>query len=284
MDEIKMKKFNFIKTIAAGVLATTMSLSATASFMTVEGVGGFSAATLGDNSAANMYDEIGATGLYQGVNWGIESGHGLSSLYLVDYFADITSLDTNYLVSTLTHSNNSVNGDTDDFLKEATITGLLDIQSTAVGGAHDGFGNVFLPFDFLLPVIFGIDFEETRNVFNVANCTAHDGDDDEDGVAGGGDHNYSSTCDDRFDYTVDGTGQLPFSVPMMLDGSEYYLTISATTDAAGNNPLSQNRFWTEEGKDTTIYSWVSLSKVPEPASIAILGLGLIGLASRKRKS
>ena len=271
-----MKSIGFTKKIAAGLIATAMTMSANATFMTITADGGFTSATTAGDGTAGSIDNISIidTSNTSSISWGQETsvGGGLSSLLLTDEKnVMIDALDTNYLLSTLTHINNPITGGSPTYLDKAVIAGSINFSGT----------------QFLASIgtLFDIDFKETRNETSKDACTAPAaGNNGETGPTDTDIHVHLSLCDDRFDYTVDG-GTFPLTIPLFIGGIQYNLSLFGATDVAGNNLIPDNRFWTQEDGDTNVFTFARLSRVPEPASIAILGLGLLGLASsRKRKA
>lgn len=283
--------------LAIGTLVAALSMSANASFMTATADGGFVAKDTGEwvkldgttPDAGTVIDLNGAAAggeatVYQGVRWG---GNGAySSLILEDFAPSIDALETNYMLSALTHNNFRISADF-DWLTYANILGHISFSSANSGGIAAGFGNSFVVDDFEADAVstFEIDFTETFNRTDKADCSAVD----EDGVAGGDTHTFITGCDDYFDYSIDNPDPLPdvlpFAVPFYIDGSHYALTIFSSLDADGSTLLPQGRFWTEEEKSTTIYTFARLTEVPEPSMIALFGLGALALGvTRRRKN
>ncbi|WDE05002.1 THxN family PEP-CTERM protein [Thalassomonas viridans] len=280
-----MKNTGWIKNLTALALASAFSFGANATFMTATSTGGFIYKDAGEftdvngNAIENPVDGQ----IYDGVRWG---GNGAySSLILESFSVDIDALDTNYMISSLTHNNFRISADF-DWLTEADIAGSIDFSSANSGGIAAGFGNSFVVDDFSSTATsdFDIEFTETFNRANPADCSAVD----EDGIDGGDKHTFTTGCDDYFDYSIDNPDPLPdvmpFAVPFYIDGKHYALTIFTSFDADGSTVISQDRVWTEEETSTTVYTFARLTEVPEPSMIALFGLGLLGLGFSKRKA
>jgi len=282
-------KTGMMKKLSAAVIATFMAASANASFLTIEAAGGFTEGTLGNGASATLSDAI-SPGIYSTVSWGLDAGNGLSSLVLEDFTVNVDDVNVNYNVSTLTHNNFAINGGSSLWLASAQIFGLMNLTSDfddGNSGISTAFGSsaIALSFNTAVASIFSIDFTETYNQMGViGNCTAIDNDGDDGTV---GDHVNETACDDYFDYSIENLGglpnTLPFAIPMHIDGNHYAMTVFATIDEAGTQLLPQDRFWTPEGQSSSIYTWVRLSRVPEPLTLGIMGLGLIGIGAARRK-
>jgi len=282
-----MKNTGWIKNLTALAIASAFSFGANATYMTATSTGGFVYKDAGEftnlDGSAHADQTNDGTVIHDGVRWG---GNGsYSSLILEGFSVDIDALDTNYMISALTHNNFRISADF-EWLTEADIAGSIDFSSSNSGGIAAGFGNSFVVDDFTSTATsdFDIGFTETFNRTDPTKCSAVD----EDGIAGGDSHNFVTGCDDYFDYSIDNPDPLPdvmpFAVPFYIDGKHYALTIFTSFDADGSTVIGQDRVWTEEETSTTVYTFARLTEVPEPSMIALFGLGLLGLGFSKRKA
>ena len=289
-----MKYHGLMKKITLGILAGVLSANASATYMSIAAGGGFNQYTedLAQGSASTEYvsqmpdgtlvrdaDQSGAT-VHEGLRWGGSGAY--SSLVLENYAPDIDALDTAYAISSLTHNNFDISANY-AWLMSASIAGTLDFTSTHAGGISAGFGSAIVVDDFASGVTgeFNIDFKETYNTTSIDTCERVSDDVD----ASSGDHVFTSACDDYFDFSVNNPDPLPdtlpFSIPFYIDGEHFALTVFFSED--GVSPIDHDRLWTEEEKSSTFYTMVSLSRVPEPETLLLLGMGLFGLGVRQRK-
>ena len=281
-----MKNIGLIKNMTAIALASALSFGANATFMTATSDGGFVMKDAGEfiNADGTVHADQTNDGTvkHAGVRWGGDGA--FSSLVLEDFAPDIDALDTNYMLSALTH-NNFVISAAFPWLTSADILGMIAFSSTNTGGIATAFGSSVVADAFTANAMsdFDIGFTETFNEA-IPDCDPVD----EDGVAGGATHTFMSGCDDYFDFSIDNPAPLPdtlpFAIPFYIDGGHYALTIFSSFDADGSTVLPPGRIWTKEEESTTLYTFARLSEIPEPATLALFALGILGLSLSKRKN
>jgi hypothetical protein len=85
-----------------------------------------------------------------------------------------------------------------------------------------------------------------------------------------------SVCDDFFDFDASSLAPLPFNV----DGISYVLIFGL--EPGDGTTVIGNRVFTEENSNSDLFLTVRIVAIPEPVSIALLGLGLVALGFTTR--
>ncbi len=263
------------KALAVGILAVTSSYASAASFTFTEVAGftdsGAGVATAAPHGGVAYYtnpldanpDAPSAT-VSSTMFWYDDAETPDSRLRLVNPDADTTLEEEVWTtISTLYHLNNTISA-----LEPATqgwigqeILGRLIIKDSDTTVLND-----------VDPIT--IDLKETTNTVPLASCE------------GGNPTGSVVPCDDYFSFTSIGLAPVFFDD---LDGNTWMAEFrlwNFDNSAFGDMPGYEDKIFTREGVESSLDVQIfisQVSEVPEPATLGMFGLGLLGLGLAKRR-
>jgi len=252
--------------------ASTFSLSfETSSGWLADGLnyGGYAAQTRSRNGVETEYDCVaGATdalngcGLsfynpadgismgYTSVDWGNPVTAGQFSGLDVDSYDGVLDADAGWVdTGMITHRNRKVRSGSKT-LSEINLYTVFDIVS---------------PFIAQRGAAFGISFTETfNNQYGICDPSIQFTD---------------TPCDDYFNISG-----VPLPIEFTYDGKKYVIEFRLWGAPGSGFLIEDNLLRTAEGSDNDLLVQARLVTVPEPATIAVLGLGLMMLSLRRTRS
>lgn len=231
--------------------AMTLSVAAHAAAFTFQETAGFNCASATPAPGPGSLDCTGTIAIPpamvdQSILW-VSGGTPMSELDLTNPagFNPVTN-GTPFEISRLIHHNRVIPGTGFNF--QIDILGRLELKEGATTVLDD-------------TDAIHISFKET---LNQSPCPAP--------------NPLGSTCDDLFQFDVTGLA------PLFFTASDGNYRVDFMLEALFGTFIDGNTVYTREGEDSALRVLAVVSRVPEPATLAVFGLGLLGLGFAQRRS
>lgn len=262
---MKLKTLRQVLTLSVIAAAALTSVTASAApLFTFTEAGGFVANPLntainyGVNTAGTITGPNGTGGInptsntFHDISWGVGSGAGSPPNSGMNLQTFSGALGTSWTkISTLSHYNNVI------------LTAISWLNQDILGRFKitDNNGASAVVLDSTDPIT--LDFTETPNT----NCVAPNPN--------------GSICDDYYAFTVAGLNSIKFTAN---DNTSWFVDF-ALGNFVNSMFVSPNRVYTAEGKISSVDVLASVRQIPEPATLFLMGLGLVGFGiAGRRKS
>lgn len=276
--EIIVKNNCFLRSALASALMLGILSPAHAVVFTYDGWGGFVDGTqeMHGSATANFQGySVTGSGERGQVSWGTATGtagpfEGQSGLAInsniVDlYMGQSISLGQSANFGYLTHYNQPITAAGGD-LAGVDVGYYLRVYAD---------GNQVFTMDFTGNNAFGLHVWETSNAIPCPNSDPSGTLLSDNGNTHTSNGNPQSTCDDAFSF-----GPASGSFQFAYLGSLYDISFAGFFDGSAPNGsfTPGGTFWSPEGGTNTGYVQLQLNQVPEPGTMALLGLSLLGLS------